>query len=198
MRMTPLSGSDDPRARVPAYILAGGRSRRYGSDKARAVVEGQPLIVRIANTIEAHATRITVVARRKNAYDDIGLRTIGDVVEGKGPMGGLLTAVEDARESGWIFVTACDWVGVRTPWVGRLLERRRSDAQAVVYRSDLYQPLFGLYRTSIHDIVLKYIDNGDVKMQNLLRSLATVSLPLPHDWDRAINLNRPDALDPGN
>ena len=49
---------------VPAYILSGGRSSRFGSDKARALAAGKPLILHAADTVAPVAASITVVADR--------------------------------------------------------------------------------------------------------------------------------------
>ena len=176
---------------VPVYILAGGRSRRYGSDKARALIDGQPLLGRVAQELEPVASTVTVVARSGSDYDDLGLRTIGDSMPDKGPMGGLLAALEDACPAEWLFITACDWVGIRVAWARNLLDARSEDIRAVVYRSDRYHPLFGLYHTAARDDVLRHIHDDDLKMQHLLEGMSTRSMPVPDGWDKLINLNRP-------
>ena len=180
---------------MPVYILAGGRSRRYGSDKARALIDGQPLLVRVAQELEDVASSVTVVARSGSDYDDLALRTIGDSIPDKGPMGGLLAALEDAGTAEWLFITACDWVGIRVGWARDLLDARSEDIRAVVYRSDRYHPLFGLYHTAARDDVLRHIRDDDLKMQHLLDRLPTRSMPVPDDWDELINLNRPAEKD---
>src|SRR4051794_14706591 len=76
----------------PAYILAGGQSQRFGSDKARAPLDGKPLIVHVAESLKPIASSVTVVAKDFGEYDDLGLVSIGDLQPGLGPMGGLLTA----------------------------------------------------------------------------------------------------------
>ncbi len=187
-----ISDRNDVRSpTVPVYILAGGRSRRYGSDKARLVIEGQPLLVRVARELADLASSMTVVARSAGDYDDLGLRTIRDSIPDKGPMGGLLAAFEDAGPAEWLFLTACDWVGIRVGWARKLVDARREDVRAVVYRSDRYHPLFGLYHTAAQDDVLRHIHDDDLKMQHLLDRLPTRSMPVPDDWDELINLNRP-------
>jgi molybdopterin-guanine dinucleotide biosynthesis protein A len=176
---------------VPVYILAGGRSRRFGSDKARSPVDGVPLILRIADSVGPVAESVTVVAREPAAYADLGLRTIGDVIKGKGPLGGLLTAIDDHGDDGWIFVTACDWLDVRLEWIRLLMDKRGEGTQAVVFRSDRYEPLFGLYHTSIKDVVSQRVDRGLLSLQKLFPQIATVTIPAPFTRADVTNLNKP-------
>ena len=184
------NGSDANGPRVPVYILAGGRSRRFGSDKARAAIEGLPLILHVAESLADVADGVTVVAREAGAYADLGLRTIGDVVRDKGPLGGLLTAIDDRGHDGWVFITACDWVGIQGSWVCRLLSERR-EGDAVLFESGRDQPLFGLYHTSARAAVAKQIGLGQLKMLHLLDEIDIVKVPAPDGFDRAVNLNQP-------
>jgi molybdopterin-guanine dinucleotide biosynthesis protein A len=184
------NGYDANEARVPVYILAGGRSRRFGSDKARVEIEGRPLILRLAESLANVADGVTVVARQAGAYADLGLRTIGDIVPDRGPLGGLLTAIIDRGHDGWVFVTACDWVGIEGSWVRRLLSERRAGG-AVLFESGREQPLFGLYHTSVRAAVSEQIELGRLKMLHLLEEIDIVRVPAPDGFTRAVNLNQP-------
>lgn len=191
MTTSPGSGSDTPGPTVPVYILAGGQSRRFGSDKARAVVGGVPLLVSVARCLEPVSSHTTVVAAAAGAYDDLGFNTIADVVPHKGPLGGLLTAIEHSGPERWLFLSACDWVGVRADWVVSLLERRTPGVQAVVYRGERFEPLFALYHTSIRDTVAALIEAGRLETRNVFARATTEVLPPPREWAAATNLNRP-------
>jgi molybdopterin-guanine dinucleotide biosynthesis protein A len=191
MTTNPPGGSDPFPVTVPVYILAGGHSRRFGTDKARAAHQGVPLLVGVARALEPVSSSTTVVAAYQGAYEDLGLKTIGDVVPDKGPLGGLLTAIKDCGEDQWLFLCACDWVGIRVEWVQALLERRTQDAQAVVYKSDRYEPLFALYHTSIRATVFGLVATDRLETRNVFGEAVTVALPPPDGWDEAVNLNRP-------
>ena len=86
--------------RLPIYILAGGRSSRFGSDKARAVLDGEPLIKRVARMAMPIAESTTIVADRTGKYDDLGLRSIADDPPHLGPLGGLAAALGIAEKDG--------------------------------------------------------------------------------------------------
>ena len=185
------------RAGVPGYILAGGRSRRFGRDKARAIVDGAPLIVTVARVIEAAASGLTVVARRPGEYDDLGFRTIGDVVEGMGPLGGLLTAMEDMRSPGWLLLSACDWRGLRAGWLCRLLDARAGECDAVAFRGRRREPLLALYHTRMVGRVREHLRGDDRSMHALLASSRTVMVDAPAGWESVVNVNREVDTGPG-
>ena len=191
MPTTPRSGSDQRDARLPTYILAGGRSRRFGADKARAKIDGLPLIVQVADLLKPFARSVTVVAAEPGVYDDLALVTIGDVVKGKGPIGGLLTAIYHHAGDGWILLSACDWLGIRPEWIRRLLESRSDAVDAVVYRTDRFEPLLGLYHSRVRATVVDHIARSRLQMQELLAGLETRAIPAPDGWADATNLNRP-------
>lgn len=151
----------------PAYILAGGRSSRFGSDKARHPHEGVPLILRVAGELAARGLpEAVVVADRAGRYEDLGLRTIADPTPHAGPLGGVLAALRDgvaskdstagSREdsrAGWRLVVACDGVGF-DPRIATALLHALEEAEgappprvlAIGFRAEREHPLPGLYR----------------------------------------------------
>ena len=184
--------------RFPVYILAGGKSRRFGSDKARAGHEGEPLVTRVAAALGPIAASTQVVAARPGAYDDLGLGTISDRISDRGPLGGLLTALYERRHrpehEEWLLLTACDWLWLDHRWVGTMAPLAAAPAQAVVFRSDRIEALFGLYHSSIEAVVEARVREGRLAMHGLLDAIETTYLPAPQDWSRAVNVNRPSDL----
>lgn len=181
------------RNRIPVYLLAGGRSQRYGSDKARLRIGGQRLLVRIARELGEIASTTSVVVRSPGEHADLGFRTVADSLPGQGPLGGLLTALEDAGPDAWVFLAACDQVGIRASWARTLLRARREEVRAVVYRSDRFHPLFALYHGSLAPEVRQRVRAGELKMQHLLDRVPAAVLPTPEGWEEMVNLNRPAA-----
>jgi len=182
--------------RIPLYILAGGASRRFGTDKARAIVDGAPLVTRIADTLSAVASSTAVVAATPAAYDDLGLFTIGDDVPGLGPAGGIVTALRHQkrqRGAGWVLVVACDWDRVEVEWVRLLIDAAPPGAHAVLF--DPAQPLFGLYHTGGEAAFAGAVDSGNLRMQEVVSVLSPVIVPAPRGFAQAVNVNRPGDLD---
>jgi molybdenum cofactor guanylyltransferase len=81
-------------------ILAGGRSRRFGSPKLLARVGGTRLIERVAEALrQAGARPVLITAAHATDLSHL-LPCRADDTPGLGPLGGLHTAVSWARELG--------------------------------------------------------------------------------------------------
>ena len=79
----------------PCVILAGGRSRRMGSNKSLATLGGLTLLSHIVARIAPQASAIALNATSDWA-DDNGLRRIADTLPGQmGPLAGVLAALRD-------------------------------------------------------------------------------------------------------
>lgn len=184
--------------RVPVYILAGGKSSRFGSDKARAELGGEPLIVRVRRVLEAYASSITVVADTADKYADLNLRTIADRNPGLGPLAGLQAALNDLREGQrWLLLCPCDAIVIKPDWVRQLIDARRDDTDAVAFRDGRgrWQPMPALYALSALSEVDKHLTGDQLSMQKLLDGLNTTEMPIPPDWPADWQVNRPADLE---
>lgn len=174
---------------LSAYILAGGRSSRFGSDKARAVLDDLPLIQRQAAQLRDCGCLVRVVARHADTYADLGLETIGDLEPDRGPVGGVRTALTHRRE-GWALITSCDLLQVNPDWIDTLLTPTMHECDAIAFRDDRWQPFPGLYHTRL-------LERADVwtrgSLQHLLDHANTISLPAPRDPEIR-QVNRPSDL----
>lgn len=177
--------------RPPAYILAGGRSSRFGSDKARALLHGEPLLLRQARLLTTLGHRVTIVGRWAGQYQDLGLATIGDSEPDLGPRVGLQTALRH-RGEGWLLLSSCDLVVLRDGWLVRLLALAGTPPPpAIAYRDERWQPFPGLYHTSLLSRPELFEHGG---LCQLLDRVGAVAAPLPPDWTAQRQANTPAEL----
>lgn len=115
-------------------VLAGGRSTRFGSDKALACLDGQSLLARAVASLGAQCDSVVVVGR-----EDAPVTTIADwPAPGMGPLAGVAAALRYGAEHGFdaVLTLPVDAVGL-----GDDLAARLSPAPAYVAS----QPVIGLW-----------------------------------------------------
>ena len=88
--------------RLLGAVLAGGQSRRFGSDKAMALLEGRPLIEHAIATLVPFTDRVIIIGRE----DGIPDRPRG----GHGPLAGINAAIHYALRFDYdaVLTTGCD------------------------------------------------------------------------------------------
>lgn len=113
-------------------VLAGGRSRRMGRDKA-FVRHGDRTLAGIARgaLLDAGACEVFSVGGDLERLEELGFTAIPDDDAGQGPLGGLLTALE-AAVSDWVAVLACDLPWASAATIRELLEYASDGTDAVV------------------------------------------------------------------
>ena len=74
-------------------ILAGGQSRRMGTDKALLPINGQSLIERVAARCQTLDLPLIIIANQVERFAGLGLPVYPDEIPDKGSMGGIYTAL---------------------------------------------------------------------------------------------------------
>ena len=92
---------------LSAAILAGGQSSRMGTNKALAQVAGKPIIERVIERVRPLVDELVIVTNTPEVYAWLGLPAFADLIPGKGPLGGLYTAVSSTRSQHTLAVS-CD------------------------------------------------------------------------------------------
>ncbi|HEY8601613.1 MAG TPA: molybdenum cofactor guanylyltransferase [Thermomicrobiales bacterium] len=100
--------ADSPPVPLSAAILAGGQSKRMGTDKARLRLtpDGPMLIELVLSAVRSVADDILLVAN-DDRLADLGLRTVSDIYPEAGALGGIYSAVASAAHEHCL-VVACD------------------------------------------------------------------------------------------
>jgi molybdenum cofactor guanylyltransferase len=96
--------------KVLGAILAGGASRRFGSDKALAEIQGKPMFVHVMERLSGQCDALVVVGR-----DWPGLLRVNDrPAPGLGPLGGLAGALRYGADAGFdaVLTASCDLPGL--------------------------------------------------------------------------------------
>ena len=180
---------------VPVYILAGGKSSRLGSDKARIVWQGKPLLAHAAASVAPVAASITVVADVADKYRDLGYQTIADLQPGLGPLGGIYTALCQHASHDYFLCISCDLIGILPEWLEQLMRARQTNAQAIVFRGEKWHPFPALYHASLKSEVQAALGESRLATWRIFERVQVCALNLPSNWDVAVDINDRQSLD---
>lgn len=159
---------------MAGVILAGGRSKRMGGDKALLPYNGKPLLSHIAAIVRAVAGSVIVVTEAAGQYSDVplpaGTCVIGDLYPGKGPVGGIITGLRAAGE-GLHIVVACDMPRIVPALLRLLLERAKGYDAAVPLVAGRLEPLCAAYDSCCADRLESTLLAGNLALQPAVQSL---------------------------
>ena len=184
-----------------AYVLVGGRSSRFGRNKAFEDVGGKPMVLHVADRIRPVADSVALVGPA-TVYGDLGLRVVEDSVEAFGPVAGILAAVEDSAAL-WILVVACDLPNIRSQFLEMLFRRAESssvDAVVPLAADGREQPLCAVYNKSMVEPLRQAVESGVAKVSAAIGG-AKLAYLLPPEYEAMdpsgemlLNVNRPADL----
>lgn len=131
---------------LSAVILAGGESRRLGTDKALLELDGQSLLVRMVSKLTMLSDDLVVVTSNPRTYEHLGLeaRLVPDERPGHGALMGIYSGLRAATHER-AAVVACDMPFVSIPLL-RHMGQQRAACDVVIPRfDDMVEPLHAIY-----------------------------------------------------
>ncbi|KPK89532.1 hypothetical protein AMJ80_09650 [bacterium SM23_31] len=189
---------------ITAAILAGGENKRFGSNKALALVNGIPIIQHIRNQLRLSVRRISVITNTPDAFVFLDLPVYRDIFPGRGPIGGLYTALVRQRRifqktscSAWTFVAPCD-LPFFSCNILHVLTRYIRNVDAVCFTKDgKTEPVPALFNMKILPKLKMYLKTGDYTFQTFLNKCDVFHVPLENVTDEIdpqmlLNCNTPD------
>jgi len=133
---------------ISAVILAGGRGRRLGGDKAAVKLGGETLLERVVRLVSQLSDDVIAVARAgqrlQAALPSDSVRLLSDAEPHSGVLAGVATGLAAAHHD-WCLVVACDMPFISLDLIGYMISLRRG-YDAVVPRLEAgLEPLLSLY-----------------------------------------------------
>lgn len=164
-------------------ILAGGASRRFGRPKALAELGGRSLAERVRDALRAVLPDVVLVGTLPGLAEHLALPARTDREAGRGPLGGIETALAWAEEEGrpGALCLACDLPFIAPALLEHLLRRAAGGAEAVVPESGGrrgVEPLCGFYSTAALPAIRAALEAGEQSVFRVLEALRTERVPL--------------------
>ena len=113
------------RRRILGAVIGGGQSLRFGSDKALALIDGQPMMAHVIAALRPQVDEIVICGRAWPGFESLADRRAPQ----SGPLAGLESALHHAAANGFDAVVS---VPVDTlPLPGDLVERLEGNGPAI-------------------------------------------------------------------
>jgi len=181
---------------VTGLILAGGRSRRMGTDKGLVFYKGR-LLVEHAISILSPLCSELLISTSNPGYNRFGYRLVNDFYQAAGPGAGIHAGL-NAAQPGSLIVLSVDSPNIATGFLDSLLALR-SGCHAVIPRHEngLIEPLCGVYSTQAAGYFANSLETGIYKMSDILSAMNVKWYHIPPDLsqsDHFLNINSKDDL----
>jgi molybdopterin-guanine dinucleotide biosynthesis protein A len=185
---------------VTIAILAGGQSRRMGTDKSFVLLDGKPLIQHVIDRASQLETPLILIANDVERYQQLGLTVYPDVIPGAGSLGGLYTALSHSK-SDYTLCLACDMPQVNPALLHHLITLKDSYDAIVPRVNGVAQSLHAIYHQRCLPIIHEHIQQGKLKISRVIDVLNTRFVDdaelrqFDPDGTSFMNLNTQDELE---
>lgn len=180
------------RADILGVILAGGQSRRYGEDKARASLGCAPLIEQVLIRAAPQAGAMAVSGREYG----LGIPVIPDAVASEGPLSGVISALDWAKAKGFCAIAtfSCDAPFFPRDLVATLGSRAMGHVCCYARSRSGRHPVFALWRTQASGGLHRFHADGVRALRIAQDRLDGQAVLFPDgaapDGDMFFNINR--------
>ena len=173
-----------PPKEITGVVLAGGKSSRFGSNKALSIYNEtttflQQTIARLRPFVQE-----VVIAGSRPEYNDIGIPVLADKIEGIGPLGGIYTALEYSRTP-WILVMTCDMPFVTDEVIAYLLATASESENITGWEPG---ELGGVFPLLVSKKAIPHIEKIIATGRHSVKQLfdggppSSKTIPIPENW----------------
>ncbi|MBZ0290910.1 MAG: molybdenum cofactor guanylyltransferase [Anaerolineae bacterium] len=182
---------------VTAAVLAGGLSRRMGTNKSFLPLAGKPLIQHVIERLDALQLPIILITNTPDLYAGFDVPMYPDVYPNCGSLGGLYTALHSSSAD-YTLCVACDMPLLNVDLLRYMLDLRSGMDAVVPCIGGNYESLHALYHRSCRALMREQIEQDRLRISELYTQLQ-VRLVSKDEVERFdpehrsfANLNTPD------
>lgn len=129
---------------ITGVILAGGRSSRFGENKALVKFQGIPLIDRVINVMSPLFSDLLIVTNTPELYAARNLPVVADTEPYQGPLGGIFTALRHTSNDR-VFVVGCDMPLLQPSIINQVIQAAGDADVAIPIHDGVREYLMALY-----------------------------------------------------
>lgn len=182
---------------VLPVILAGGKSRRFGADKAVAKLGEKSLIDYTINKLEPKFAEILVITNNPIQVSKNNIFFIKDTLAGQlGPLVGILSAMEWVKNNDknyeWIISFPCDTPFFEEKIIDKVINSQKSSDKKLLFlkSGNKRHNIFGLWSIELMEQLRNDINQGARKVEDWANKIGTEIVEINSESDKSfLNIN---------
>ncbi len=182
---------------VTGVILAGGESRRMGSDKSLLPIDGARFIDHVYSRMKVLFDDVMIVTNSPDLYRGIDCRKVPDIYAAQGSLAGIHSGLAHATQDR-IFVVGCDMPFVSAGLIRKICSHAEEGDLVIPHSSNGHEPLHALYRKSCLPAIEQVLDAGKKRIALFFEQVKVIDVPnneiraLDQSERSFLNINTPE------
>lgn len=155
--------------KITGIILAGGRSSRMGTDKGLVLLNNIPMIAHVIQSVKNAGISDIIIVANNPEYKKLGFPVFPDIVENKGPLGGIYTGLMKSITSKNL-ILSCDIPFINNAVIRKLIELHEENLVSVVKYDDKVHNLIGMYENALLKDIGEHLIANKLKVGQFLEN----------------------------
>lgn len=162
---------------ISSVILAGGKSKRFGKNKAFLKIGGRILIDQIVEKMGRLSNEIIIVTNilkkfdyLPKKFDYLNVKLIKDIIQYKGSLGGIYSGLLFAKNNS-IFVVACDMPFLNIPLLKYIISFFQDYDVVIPKINNFFEPLHAIYSKKCIKPIKRLIDENNLKIIDFFKDV---------------------------
>lgn len=149
-----------------------------GTEKGLVLYQNKPFVKWSLEAAEAFTKKIQLVTQN-HEYEKFGYPLLKDAVKEKGPVGGILTALQNSATE-WNLILSCDMPGISASVLKELIEEADPEtAVSFLSEGDKDYPLAGIYHQKCLQAFTKSVQNEELRLMSIIKKLNFQRIEIP-------------------
>ena len=171
-----ISTRDERISGVTGVILAGGESRRMGSDKSLLPINGARFIDHVYRRMATLFEEVIIVTNSPELYNEIPCRKVPDIYYAQGALAGVHSGLAHAK-SEKIFVVGCDMPFINSAVVREICTHAEQGDLVVPHSSSGHEPLHALYAKNCLPAMEQVLKQNKRRITSFFDQVCVVEIP---------------------
>lgn len=160
---------------VTGIILAGGKSSRFGVEKALYPYHGKPMVEYAIDLLRPLCVELLIITNNPKDYTFTGLKLVEDFHKGLGPLAGIYSGLLTSRNSDNL-VIGCDLPELHSNLFRALLNHKEGNQVVMPIHNGLKESMASYFHSSTLPVLKKALKQNQLKIFDAVAPLKTLFL----------------------